>query len=144
MISCKFVANFQNSFPKNTSGGLLLLLIDTIEISRNIAMKHTDGTPALWKLRKMIKILYNFCKFDSLLGHLLVLYTVQIFYIGPTSHRSKNSLFSSEIHCVKCRNFTWCGNLVERYNFRIVSGDSPETMQRKLSLLTKFPHQEIM
>ena len=35
-----------------------------------------------------------------------------------------------------------CGNFVERHIFRIVSGDSPETM-RELCLSTKFPHQEI-
>ena len=34
------------------------------------------------------------------------------------------------------------GNFVERHSFRIVSGDSPETM-RKLYLSKKFPHQEI-
>ena len=37
---------------------------------------------------------------------------------------------------------SWCGNFMERHSFRIVSGDSPETM-RKLCLSTKFPHQEI-
>ena len=36
----------------------------------------------------------------------------------------------------------WCGNFVERYSFRIVSGESPETI-RKLYLSTQFPHQEI-
>ena len=37
---------------------------------------------------------------------------------------------------------TWCGNLVERYSFCKVLGDSAETM-RKLCLSTKFSHQEI-
>ena len=37
---------------------------------------------------------------------------------------------------------SWCGNLAERHSFRIVSGDSPETM-RKLCLFTKFPYHEI-
>ena len=37
---------------------------------------------------------------------------------------------------------SWCGNFVERNSFRIVSGDSPETMW-KLCLSTKFSHQEI-
>ena len=37
---------------------------------------------------------------------------------------------------------SWYGNFVERHSFRIVSGDSPETM-RKLCLSTKFPYQEI-
>ena len=36
----------------------------------------------------------------------------------------------------------WCENFVGRHSFRIVSGDSPETM-RKLCLPTKFSHQEI-
>ena len=48
-------------------------------------------------------------------------------------------------HCVKYWNLTltsWCGNFLERHVFCIVSGDSPETMQ-KLCLSTKFPHQEI-
>ena len=36
----------------------------------------------------------------------------------------------------------WSGNFWERYSFRIVSGESPETM-RKLCLSLKFPHQEI-
>ena len=35
-----------------------------------------------------------------------------------------------------------CGNFVERESFRIISGESPKTMQ-KLYLSTKFPHQEI-
>ena len=35
-----------------------------------------------------------------------------------------------------------CGNFVERHSFRIVSGESPETL-RKLCLSTKFQHQEI-
>ena len=34
------------------------------------------------------------------------------------------------------------GDFVERYGFRIVSGESPETMQ-KLCLSKKFSHQEI-
>ena len=37
---------------------------------------------------------------------------------------------------------SWCRNFVERYSFRIVLGESPETM-RKLCLSTKFPHLEI-
>ena len=37
---------------------------------------------------------------------------------------------------------SWCENFVEKYSFRIVSGESPETM-RKLCLSTKFPHQKI-
>ena len=41
-----------------------------------------------------------------------------------------------------CRNFTWCGNFVERHSFRIVSGKSPKAM-RKLCLSTEFQHQEI-
>ena len=35
-----------------------------------------------------------------------------------------------------------CGSIVERHNFRIVSGDLLEIMP-KLCLSTKFPHQEI-
>ena len=38
--------------------------------------------------------------------------------------------------------FSWCGNFVERHRFRIVWGESPETM-RKLHLSRKFPHYEI-
>ena len=34
---------------------------------------------------------------------------------------------------------SWCGNFVERHSFRIVSGETPETM-RKLCLSTEFPH----
>ena len=37
---------------------------------------------------------------------------------------------------------SWCGNFFERHSFRIVSGDSPETM-RKLCLSKKFQHQVI-
>ena len=37
---------------------------------------------------------------------------------------------------------SWCGNFKERHSFRVVSGDSPETM-RKLYLSQKFPHQKI-
>ena len=37
---------------------------------------------------------------------------------------------------------SWCGNFAGRYIFRIVSGGSPETIQ-KLCLSTKFPYQEI-
>ena len=37
---------------------------------------------------------------------------------------------------------TWWGNFMERHSFRIVLGDSPETMQ-KLCLSTKFPDQKI-
>ena len=37
---------------------------------------------------------------------------------------------------------SWSGNFVEKHSFRIVSGDSPETI-RELCLFTKFPHQEI-
>ena len=47
--------------------------------------------------------------------------------------------------CEKSHNFTYifcCGNFVERHSSRIVSGDSPETMQ-ELCLSTKFPHQKI-
>ena len=36
----------------------------------------------------------------------------------------------------------WYGNFVERNSFRIVSGESPETM-RKVCFSTKFTHQEI-
>ena len=36
----------------------------------------------------------------------------------------------------------WFGNFVVKHSFRIVSGESPETM-RKLCLSTKFSHQEI-
>ena len=35
-----------------------------------------------------------------------------------------------------------CGNFVQRHSFRIVSGESPETL-RKLWLSTKFPHHKI-
>ena len=35
-----------------------------------------------------------------------------------------------------------CGNFAERYSFRRVSGESPETMQ-KLCLSAKCPHQEV-
>ena len=38
---------------------------------------------------------------------------------------------------------TWCGNFVERHNFRIVLAYSPKVM-RKLCISTKFPHQEII
>ena len=34
----------------------------------------------------------------------------------------------------------WYGHFVERHSFRIVWGESPETM-RKICLSTKFPHQ---
>ena len=54
----------------------------------------------------------------------------EVFYLRYTA---KNTVISP--------NF-WCRNFVERNSFRIVSGDSPETM-RKLCLSTKFPHQEI-
>ena len=37
---------------------------------------------------------------------------------------------------------SWCRNLAERHNLRIVLGDSPETM-RKVSVSSKFQHQEI-
>ena len=37
---------------------------------------------------------------------------------------------------------SWCGNFEERHSFRIVLGESPETM-RKLCLSAKFPPQEI-
>ena len=37
---------------------------------------------------------------------------------------------------------SWCGNIVERCSFRIVSGESDKTMG-KMCLSTKFPHQEI-
>ena len=37
---------------------------------------------------------------------------------------------------------SWHGNFVERHSFRIVSGESPETM-RKLCLSTKFLCLEI-
>ena len=37
---------------------------------------------------------------------------------------------------------TWYVNFVEKHNFRIVSGESHETM-RKLFLSTKFPYQKI-
>ena len=37
---------------------------------------------------------------------------------------------------------SWCRNFVERHIFRIASGDSYKTMP-KISLSTKFPHQEI-
>ena len=46
-------------------------------------------------------------------------------------------------HCVKYRSFTWCGNVKEKHSFRIVLGNSPETM-RNLCFSTKFLHQEIM
>ena len=36
----------------------------------------------------------------------------------------------------------WCGNFMERYNFSIISGESPKNM-RKPYLSIKFPHQEI-
>ena len=59
--------------------------------------------------------------------------------------RSENVVFSN----LKSKSFTtakniisWCGNFVERNNFRIISGESPETTQ-KLFLSSKFPHQEI-
>ena len=45
------------------------------------------------------------------------------------------------IHGVKYWNFTWFPG-VERYSFRIVSGEPPETLQ-KLCLSTKFPHKKI-
>ena len=37
---------------------------------------------------------------------------------------------------------SWCANLVERFSFRRISGEFPETL-RKPCLSTKFPHQEI-
>ena len=37
---------------------------------------------------------------------------------------------------------SWCGNIVERRSFRIVSGELHKTMG-KLCLSKKFPHQEI-
>ena len=49
------------------------------------------------------------------------------------------------IHCKKVPWFyliSWCGNFVEGHSFRIVLGDSPETM-RKLCFSTEFPQQEI-
>ena len=51
---------------------------------------------------------------------------------------------NDNIHCEKYRSFhpiSWCAKFVERHSFRIISGDSTETM-RKLCLSTKFPHQE--
>ena len=48
-------------------------------------------------------------------------------------------------HCQKYCNFhliSWCGKFVERHSFHIVSGESPETMQ-KLCISTNFPHQAI-
>ena len=37
--------------------------------------------------------------------------------------------------------FSWCGNFVKRYSFCRVLADTPKPMW-KLSLSTKFPHQE--
>ena len=43
----------------------------------------------------------------------------------------------SQLHLI-----SWRGNFAERHSFRIILGDSPETM-RKLCLSGKFLHQEI-
>ena len=61
--------------------------------------------------------------------------------------RSRFSKLSRVVMSALCklpqfRLISWYGNFVERHSFRIVSGDSPETM-RKLCLSTKFPHHEI-
>ena len=47
-------------------------------------------------------------------------------------------------HYVKYRSFTWFPGveILRKDSFRIISGESPETMQ-KLCLSAKFPHQEI-
>ena len=37
---------------------------------------------------------------------------------------------------------SWRGNFVEAHNFRRILVESPDTL-RKLSISTKFPHQEI-
>ena len=53
--------------------------------------------------------------------------------------------FLYKYHCVKRSIYyliSWMGDFVERYGFRIVSGESPKTMQ-KLCLSKKFSHQEI-
>ena len=49
-------------------------------------------------------------------------------------------LYTAKNTVISLNFLVW--NLVERHNFRIVSGDSPETM-RKLCLSTKLQHQEI-
>ena len=43
---------------------------------------------------------------------------------------------------LQCHLTSWLGSFVESDSFRIVSGVSPETIQ-KLCLFTKFPHQKI-
>ena len=50
----------------------------------------------------------------------------------------KNTLYRIS----KFQLISWSGYFTERYSFRRVSGESPETL-RRLCLSTKFPHQEI-
>ena len=55
-----------------------------------------------------------------------------------TGKKLTMNCFTQFLYNVTC----WFGNFVESHSFRIVSGNSTETM-RKVCLSTKFPHQEI-
>ena len=64
------------------------------------------------------------------------------FFITCFWHSWVLTFFVSLLEIPYFHLMSWCESFLERHNFRVVLGESPETM-RKLCLSTKFPHQEI-